>query len=75
MCYNRLRKLRRSRGISQREVARASEVSQSTISRIENGDKILRMEDISVARKIARRLKVRVSVVFPYLPDSRDGDE
>lgn len=75
MCSNNLRSIRRKMKLSQRKLAKSLPISQSTLSRIESGQKILGTEDMLIAKMIARRLKVGVSNVFPYLAEKRIGDK
>ena len=57
----RLKYLRERRNLSQTELAKASQVSQSTIAQIESGRKD---PSISTIKKIASALDVHIAVLF-----------
>jgi len=55
---NRIREIRQSRGLKQRELAEASHICQTTVSELERG---VRKPWLSALEKIASALKVHVS--------------
>mgnify|MGYP001627270607 CR=1 FL=1 len=56
----KIRELRKSKGLSQREFAKLAGLSQSYISELENGIKI--NPSLSVIKKISKALKVDIKV-------------
>lgn len=61
MAMSPLERLRRDRGLDQTELAEKARVSQSTISRAENGESLT----LAAALRIAEVLGAPVEAVFP----------
>jgi transcriptional regulator with XRE-family HTH domain len=60
----RVAELRSARGLKQRHLARALGVHSTAVSRIENGDRDLRMSEVA---KLARKLGVQPSEIAAAL--------
>ena len=65
---NRLEKIRKSKGITQEELANALEVSRQTVGSLENGRY---NPSIILAFKIARFFEVSIEEVFIYEEDEK----
>lgn len=66
---NRLEKIRKEKGITQEELAKALEVSRQTIGSLENGRY---NPSIMLAFKIARFFRVPIEEVFIYEEDKNE---
>ena len=72
MFGDRLKEIRKSKGLSQKDLAEKLNVTQQTISHFESGDKIPKIETM---RRIAAALKIPASELFrEYIPDASGPD-
>jgi DNA-binding XRE family transcriptional regulator len=65
--YNRLRDVRRSRRLTQMELAKAARVSRSTIARLESDETNAKIS-VDTAIRLAEALQAQTQEVFWYVP-------